>query len=67
VNPDGTFTPEFQEVTGMMAHAGVWDQLHDSYIRQLEAAAADPNLPEEEKPTPEDIRRARAERRIPSP
>ena len=63
---DGTFTDEFREVVRVMKQDGVWDRIHDEYVRNLEEAANDPSLPPEDRPTREQIERIRSGGIIPT-
>lgn len=64
-NEDGSVTPEFAKVMEMMESSGVVSDMSDSYLLQLEQAAEDPSLPASQRPSEEDLERARKEMHIP--
>jgi hypothetical protein len=63
---NGEFTESFREVVHNMKVYGVWDQIVDEHVEQMVRDANDPNLPEEERPTAEEIEAFRSQRLIPA-
>jgi hypothetical protein len=66
VNPDGSFSPEFQEVVALMKTYGVWDDMVDNHVEQLMRDAEDSDLPPESRPSQEEIEAVRKQGLIPA-
>ncbi len=48
---DGTYTKEFEDVVRQMKMSGTWDEINQSYQKQLLEAMNDPSIPADQRPT----------------
>jgi len=65
LNDDGEFTEEFKQAVHNMKTYGVWDQMVDDHLENMIRDANNPDIPEDERPTAEEIERVRSQRLIP--
>ncbi len=65
VDENGAFTEEFKKAVHNMKTYGVWDQMVDDHVENLIRDANNPDIPEAERPTPEQIERFRSQRLVP--
>lgn len=63
--PDGSFSPEFQDLTRMLKLYGKTDELMDAHVDDLMQDAEDDDLPASMRPSPEEIRRVREQGILP--
>ncbi|WFB34832.1 hypothetical protein P3T73_11745 [Kiritimatiellota bacterium B12222] len=66
IDANGELDPKLKEALVQMKSSGAWDELHDTYLRQLEQAAADETLPADQRPTKEQLDAARKDMVIPT-
>lgn len=60
----GEFTEDFKKAVHNMKTYGVWQEMVDDHVENLVRDANNPNIPEDERPTAEQIERARSQQLI---
>lgn len=65
IDAQGNVEPDLALSIEAMQQSGAWESMSRSYVAELERRAADPEVPESERPTEEQIQVARQEGIIP--
>jgi len=65
VDENGEYTEEFRKAVHNMKTYGVWDQMVDDHVENMIRDANNPDIPEDERPTPEEIEQFRTHRLVP--